>query len=91
VRTFWILIVISAASLVAFLWRLNSSDEASPWLAVVFSSSAVLGLAWLVLMIRCPSCSGRVAWWVVTRERAGSWVATLARLQQCPICGHRGH
>jgi hypothetical protein len=42
---------------------------------------------WFTLALRCPRCSNKLVWTMVSSRPHSSWLIDLALLDHCPICG----
>ena len=54
-----------------------------------FVCGGFLGIAtfiWLIAVLRCPHCFGKLVWTMVTSRPHSSWIIDLAALDICPVC-----
>lgn len=41
---------------------------------------------WFTAVLRCPHCSNKLVWTMVSSRPHSSWVVDLAALERCPAC-----
>ena len=88
---FYLLLLLSAILLVAFIAIGVQAEPQEHWMAVGFTACGAAALAWLFTTVRCCKCGGRVAWWIARHSAAESWVTQIHALERCPMCGSDGN
>ncbi len=62
--------------------------EASLFSPILVSGTCLGGVtfAWLINVLRCPSCQTRLVWSMISSRSHMSWLVDLANLVTCPSC-----
>lgn len=72
----------------AMMGWLGQTDEQRAAFSLVGLAGALLGYAWAVLAIRCPSCGTKLLWWTMSCNTPSDWVEWLMTATRCPVCGY---
>lgn len=65
-------------------WRVRSG------LAIASISLSAAALGWISIALKCPRCSGRPGWILLTRANSSVAFTSIVTLNRCPNCGSVG-
>ncbi len=78
------------AGWLALAWGVSVGDSEYDPLVVSFvvggMTTAILGLLFAIVSIRCPKCRKRWFWQAVNGQASGNWLSWILSRSECPKC-----